>query len=431
MPLEGYTIQYQPLLCAGKVSATPLSDTYNLDVFTWMTLRTIAQDQPNYLTKLLHIECDTVKLLASCSDNKIRAVASGVICSFRLSFDESRFIRTLLTMGRFLKEAPSTLSKVDAQLPTAVSDLFCDYLRYVRDCVRSEGLAIARVRYDQSENVLRALENASDQQIRVVSRTINPQFEMRFSSECLHEILQREHVTHFKVTQFQEAIASLSSAYIAIGNSGGTAQIHQTWFSMGIKGSRAIGPSDAECAPTLRGHHPQWQLATQLGRLGFNGQTICTETGITPSQLTRLRNELREQGISVKNIPKRPVSGRFIESYQTSIHASILMQLYHELAGPDCQYRIDMNALVGALRLYQSIRIESGSDNVFRWPEITSVEAYVLAKECRGDGIQIEAYMDECSECEAKYFVSIHQNVSDAFRCPYCRLRDAVRLNAA
>lgn len=420
----------------------PNQNIYNMDLFLWMQLRAIALADSEKAYECFRIPQKTIELLMETKEAKLQRIASGVFCSMRLIADETALIRGLMGAERLLAESPSHVLSLQERMQRTSQDLIEDYLRYARDSVALEGEPIARLRFDLSRNILRALKGATDYQIRLVARTVACRFEMRFSHKCLEELLLREYTTHFKIIQYQEALSQIKTAFIPMRETEKEAAMQSAWESWRMRSSVCSGDTKTDqdsgarrgeppVTPTLRGHAPQWRLATAMGKLGFTRMAISTEAGITSSQLSRLRKELAEQGVDISNISKRATSGRFIENYQASLHASIMMQVYSELTGPDKAYRIDIDALIAALSIYKQIRIESESNNAVRWPEITAVEGYVLAKEVRGDGIQPEAYMESCGCCDASYFVSIYQSISDKVRCPYCRINDAKRIKAA
>lgn len=165
----------------------------------------------------------------------------------------------------------------------------------------------------------------------------------------------------------------------------------------------------------------RWVKARHMVLAGYISKIILLETGLTYKQLRRLYAELEYCGYGAIDKKSRAFRGgsTLIQSQNSKIQASILMQLYCNIAGEQAHRVVDIDALTKAFRMYHAIRKEVPGMGGGRWAPFDITDAWCLASELRSG----DAMIEYCDDCKCSYFTSVNQRT--CVDCPFCRISKA------
>lgn len=171
---------------------------------------------------------------------------------------------------------------------------------------------------------------------------------------------------------------------------------------------------DIATASTSR-HLSRWIAARQMALTGFVTQIIQIETGLSYKQVRRVYAEIAEEGLIIERKSRTPRTGHaLINSLNSKLQASVLMQVYRNIAGDGVMQSVDIKALCKSFKLYHATRRELGIQNDKRWAAFDITDAWSLAAELRNG----EAFFEHCKSCNMSFFTSINQ--SSKIDCPFC-----------
>ncbi|HFQ4862422.1 TPA: FlhC family transcriptional regulator [Vibrio vulnificus] len=152
-----------------------------------------------------------------------------------------------------------------------------------------------------------------------------------------------------------------------------------------------------------------------MALIGYISQIIMIETGLTYKQIRRLYKELKDEGLTFRRKSHKVRGGAtIIHSHTSKIEASLLMQLYYNIAGEAALRSINIDALHVAYQMYCAIRNETPGIKGIRWQMLDITDAWCLAQELRSG----EAMIETCPGCKCNYFTSVNQRTS--VNCPFC-----------
>lgn len=159
----------------------------------------------------------------------------------------------------------------------------------------------------------------------------------------------------------------------------------------------------------------RWITARNMALAGYITKIIMVETGLTYKQVRRMYKELEDEGLEVFRKSRTARGGAtLIHSHTSKIEASLLMQLYYNIAGEAALRSINIDALHVAYQMYCAIRNETPGIKGIRWQMLDITDAWCLAQELRSG----EAMIETCHSCKCNYFTSVNQRTS--VNCPFC-----------
>ncbi|WP_347364515.1 FlhC family transcriptional regulator [Vibrio vulnificus] len=160
----------------------------------------------------------------------------------------------------------------------------------------------------------------------------------------------------------------------------------------------------------------RWITARNMALAGYITKIIMVETGLTYKQVRRMYKELEDEGLEVFRKSRTARGGAtLIHSHTSKIEASLLMQLYYNIAGEAALRSINIDALHVAYQMYCAIRNETAGIKGIRWQMLDITDAWCLAQELRSG----QAMIETCHSCKCNFFTSVNQRTS--VDCPFCK----------
>ena len=159
-----------------------------------------------------------------------------------------------------------------------------------------------------------------------------------------------------------------------------------------------------------------WLYGRELIKLGYSIKTVQIEAGMTYKQIQKLTSILEHEGVIGKKTKKtfKKSAAKLLSDHYMKWQASILMQIYAFIAGPEHRINIDIDSLNKAYQMYISIYAELPDDVKHCSEQISINDGWILANELRSG----EAFMEMCGNCKAAYYSSENQNTT--IDCPFC-----------
>lgn len=171
-------------------------DVYEFDLTLWTLLRTLAAENPQLAESQFSLSEQAVAHLASASGEHLRSLSSGVLVSFRLETKEDAILEALK-----LPYDPAVF------LSTEVDAFDASYWLLMSRIARRD-VAVAKAGFGVSRNLVVAVAEASDNQLRQLASNTLTHFSLRFSSAILVEILQSDPTssTFFILKKLQQCL---------------------------------------------------------------------------------------------------------------------------------------------------------------------------------------------------------------------------------
>lgn len=171
-------------------------NVYEFDLTLWSLLCTLAQERPQYAASQFSIGMNTVDKLALATFTQLKALASGVLISFKLETAEQNIIARLKEEYDPVVFINHNVDEFDAAY----------WLLFNRVASRDPEMAkeIFGVSIDLAEQVAKA----TDSQLRHMSGTTVTHFSLRFAPSIIEEILDdsRVEVTHPVLKKLQQSL---------------------------------------------------------------------------------------------------------------------------------------------------------------------------------------------------------------------------------
>ena len=395
----------------------PSKNLYELDISLWVLYRSIAQANTAQAAKHLGVSKSAAKELSLACDSRLPRLGSGILLSFSLKADKNEALG-YIENARINSncQLPSLLSP-NSQLSYRLENILYErYWRVMRDLSVLEGIKTAALAFGVDPDITAQVAELSDGELSRLSKSCTMRFQLRFNGETLSQLLLRENIAHHSLLRYQQALSSTVTHL----NKPGRSTVYAVEAEL----------EDQPKPATLKSYSPNWIKAKHLASIGFIARALQIETGISQKQVVRLRGEIRDEGIELPSASAKLRSGSLIRDYISSIQASLIMLCYHKYGGKNAGQNINIDALVSAFILYHKVRNEIGM-NPHRWKIIDPNAGYSLARELRGDGIDTQAYFENCDTCDASIFISTNQLINHDERCPFCRIKDAEKIKAA
>lgn len=391
----------------------PSKNLFELDLSLWVFYRGIAQVDAVIASKHLGIGPEVAAKLAAVNDIKLSLLGSGVLLSFTLFADRSALIATINEVASSKEIRLAELLSPSNQLSRSLDSICYErYWRVMRDQAITSGVKTTSLVFNVDQEIVRKVSKLSDGEILKLSSVCRIGFRLRFEGDVVCQIITEPNITHYNLLRYQQALS-------------------RTDITSKKERNPSLGELEDQPKPgALKSYSPQWIKAKHLASIGFTARALQIETGITQKQVVRLRGEIREVGIDLPNTAAKLRNGSLVRDYVSSIQASLVMLCYHRFGGKSLSQNINIDALVSAFIIYHKIRNETDM-NPHRWKIIDPNAGYSLARELRGNGIEAQAYFEECDHCSTLIFISTNQQIKQEERCPFCRIKDAKRIKAA
>jgi len=150
---------------------------YEFDLTLWHLVYKLSQNKPEIAHDRFGINDDTIKNLSMASESQLARLASGVLISFKLETPELEIISLLQK-----DYDPIILihDKIDA--------LDCTYWLLLKK-IASKDKDIAQQIFGVSMELVEKVSNATDNQLRSMSKLAMTSFSLRFNQNLIIEIL--------------------------------------------------------------------------------------------------------------------------------------------------------------------------------------------------------------------------------------------------
>jgi len=410
---------------------------YRFDLELWLYLHDLSVGQAEIAANIGLCK-KSFELLTAASYERLQEIAQPVFSSFSFNVEPDQLSDALLAAGRAVEVEPSRAIKTAQAHHNALTQTSQRYWLMVRKTAIELGDACAELLFGVTHQVLGMLRDTTELQVELAVATLDFRIQLRFPSKILIQMLEREHLTHHKLMATQamvSAAALLDPAKRA--SSDDRKKAFNRWISYaGVSSNDADISDDAaheEPAGQIRHYSEQYKLIEKMLQVGFVTAVIMLESGVTSSKIYyRIQKEVSASGKKFQQKTGKIPTGKAISSYQASIQASVLMLLYCRLAGPAYRDSVQIEPLMSALAIFESIKAYAGMLNVHRWNPVEPSLGFGLAQELRGHGIGQEAFLSRCPDCDMVHLTSIHQaDCVTTTTCAFCRISDAERLNTA
>lgn len=415
----------QSLFKAGPLDEKrPFQNLYELDLSLWSIFQQSAKSNKKFTAKCLEISEGTSYELGCAPHAKLRKLASGVFLSFSLDSNSPTLLKNIASvLAKYDEHLPELLLSNSKSAKSMAVIKAKQYWRVMRDLALFNGINRAALAFNVTYEVAEKISKFSDAQLLNLALNTKTRFILRFSDSTLLELLKREHTTHHSLLRYQQILSSNERSALSkkdTFDSSPCSALHDPELE---------GLEEQPKMSSFKSYSAPWVKAKHLAVLGFATRVMAIELGVSPKQVIRVKKELNEEGAELPTTATKLRNGKLICDYTTSIQASILMMAYSRYGGEDIHKNIDINALGSALMLFYKMRHEAEMNDL-RWKPIDSNAGYSLARELRGSGEKTKAYFEECSSCKTTIFTSTNQQVRHAERCPFCRTKDAKKINA-
>ncbi len=161
-------------------------NVYEFDLTLWSLLRTLAKERPQDAATQFSLGTSTIHNLSLATSSQLKALASGVLISFKLKTSEQNIITRLTGDYDPIVFINHSIDEFDAAY----------WLLFNR--VASKDSEMAKEVFGVSQELAELVSKATDSQLRHMSGTTVTHFSLRFAPSIIEEILDdsRENVTH-------------------------------------------------------------------------------------------------------------------------------------------------------------------------------------------------------------------------------------------